>query len=137
VDTDVLIVGGGPAGLRAAIYLCRFRRGATVLDAGRSRALRIPVARNCPGYPEGVSGETLINRLEEQSRRYKADLRSGDVRNVTALAKGFAAETSVGTIRARQVLLATGLEDITPAYLEGRQGHCGWQPSPLSDLRWI
>ena len=51
---DCLIVGGGPAGLTAAIYLARFRRDIRVIDAGSSRASLIPTSHNYPGFPEGI-----------------------------------------------------------------------------------
>lgn len=53
---DCLIVGAEPAGLTAAIYLTRYRRRVLIVDGGHSRAARIPLSRNCPGFPEGVSG---------------------------------------------------------------------------------
>jgi thioredoxin reductase (NADPH) len=48
---DCLIVGAGPAGLTAAVYLARFRRSVLVVDEGHSRATRIPMSHNPPGYP--------------------------------------------------------------------------------------
>ncbi|MEP6632962.1 MAG: FAD-dependent oxidoreductase, partial [Luteimonas sp.] len=47
-QSDCLIVGAGPAGLTAAIYLARFKRKVTVVDAGSSRASWIPESHNCP-----------------------------------------------------------------------------------------
>src|SRR5689334_9698662 len=60
---DCLIVGGGPAGLIAAIYLARFRRDVRVIDAGASRASLIPTSHNYPGFPDGISGPELLARL--------------------------------------------------------------------------
>jgi thioredoxin reductase (NADPH) len=51
---DVLVVGAGPAGLTAAIYLARFQLTVAVVDAGQSRAALIPRTRNHPGYPGGI-----------------------------------------------------------------------------------
>lgn len=56
---DCLIIGAGPAGLTAAIYLARFRRTVALLDGGLSRASRIPVSHNYPGFPQGISGDGL------------------------------------------------------------------------------
>jgi thioredoxin reductase (NADPH) len=53
---DCLIIGAGPAGLTAAIYLARFRRRFLVIDNGASRASLIPVTYNHSGFPDGVSG---------------------------------------------------------------------------------
>ena len=57
---DCLIVGAGPGGLVAATYLARYRRRIAVVDAGASRARWIPTSHNCPGFPLGVSGTTLL-----------------------------------------------------------------------------
>jgi HI0933-like protein len=62
VEWDAVIIGGGPAGLTAAIYLGRFRRSVLVIDAGESRASRIPISRNHPGFPDGIVGAELVVR---------------------------------------------------------------------------
>src|SRR5438270_334356 len=70
---DCAIVGAGPAGLTAATYLARFRRNIHVFDAGNSRARYIPLSHNCPGFPEGVSGAELLQRLRAQAARERLD----------------------------------------------------------------
>ena len=57
---DCLVIGGGPAGLTAAIYLARFRRRFQVVDAGASRAALIPTSHNHAGFPEGIHGKALL-----------------------------------------------------------------------------
>jgi thioredoxin reductase (NADPH) len=111
---DCLIVGGGPAGLTAAIYLARFRRNARVVDSGSSRASLIPLSHNFPGFPEGISGRDLLQRLREQARRYGASLTSGDVQRIERTPGGFLAQSGAKVIEARTVLLATGVVDIEP-----------------------
>ncbi len=54
---DCLIIGGGPAGLTAAIYLTRFRRKIVLVDEGNSRARWIPHSHNHPGFPDGIGGD--------------------------------------------------------------------------------
>ena len=56
----VVIVGGGPAGLTAAIYLARFNRKVAVVDDGDSRARLIPKTHNYPGFADGISGPKLL-----------------------------------------------------------------------------
>jgi thioredoxin reductase (NADPH) len=67
---DCLIIGGGPAGLTAAVYLARYRRRIVLFDAGESRASLIPKSRNYPGFPEGVSGPGLLRALRKQAQAY-------------------------------------------------------------------
>lgn len=64
---DTLIVGGGPAGLTAAIYLARFRRSFLLIDAGEQRASLIPMSHNHSGFPEGISGPDLLRRMRTQA----------------------------------------------------------------------
>jgi thioredoxin reductase (NADPH) len=60
---DCLIIGAGPAGLTAAIYLARFHFKVTVVDEGKSRALLIPKSHNLPGFPAGISGHDYLSLL--------------------------------------------------------------------------
>jgi len=112
---DALIVGAGPAGLTAATYLARFRRSVVVADGGEPRAHWIPVSHNMPGFPEGVSGPTILDRMRCQAREYGADIAPGVISGLTRDGDGFRAETSDGrSWRARSVLLATGVVDHHP-----------------------
>jgi thioredoxin reductase (NADPH) len=111
---DCLVVGGGPAGLTAAIYLARFRRSVRVVDAGSSRASLIPTSHNYPGFPEGIGGRELLGRLREQARRYGAVLTAGHVNGIDRTQAGFAAICGTDRIEARTVLLATGVMDVEP-----------------------
>ena len=64
---DCLIIGGGPAGLTAAIYLARFQRRFLVVDTGASRCSWIPISHNHAGCPEGIAGSDLIARMRAQA----------------------------------------------------------------------
>lgn len=114
---DCIIVGGGPAGLTAAIYLARFRRRAVLVDAGDSRASWIPVSHNHAGYPEGVKGVQLLLDMRVQAERYGAELRRDRVLSVERKegVEGFRATLGSGdAIEARTALLATGIVDLQP-----------------------
>jgi len=112
---DCLIVGGGPAGLTAAIYLARFHLDILVVDAGKSRAGLIPCTRNHAGFPDGISGTELLERMRAQAQKYGAKIVSD---RVTKLERGedglFAAVWGSGQARARTVLLATGVSNRRP-----------------------
>jgi thioredoxin reductase (NADPH) len=129
---DCLVVGGGPAGLTAAIYLARFRRNFQVVDAGASRAAWIPCSHNHPGFPDGIRGTELLERMRAQVARYGARIVAGEVSRLERLSDGtFFASTTAGALRADTVVLATGVEDIEPelpdfdhAVLRGVVRHC-------------
>jgi thioredoxin reductase (NADPH) len=75
---DCLVVGGGPAGLTAATYLARYRRAATLVDDGASRAATIPASHNYPGF-KGIAGPDLLKRLRDQALLYGATLEQGRI----------------------------------------------------------
>jgi thioredoxin reductase (NADPH) len=110
---DCLIVGGGPAGLTAATYLGRFRRRVIVVDAGESRAKWIPVTHNCPGFPDGIAGVDLLERLRQQALIGNVDLVDDTVTALRREGDDFVAMASF-PIRARAVLIATGIVDTLP-----------------------
>ena len=112
---DCAIVGGGPAGLTAAIYLARFRRRVVLLDRGGSRAALIPTSHNHAGFPEGIAGGELLRRMGEQAAQYGADLRVGDVGQVLASGEDWRLTGEGFDLTARAVLFATGVDNRRPA----------------------
>jgi len=119
--TDCLIVGGGPAGLTAAIYLARFHLAATVIDAGRSRASLIPLTRNHAGFPDGIAGRDLLARMREQAKRYGATLMEQTVEALSQGERGFVVRLADDRcIQARSVLLATGVVNRRPTMIDDR-----------------
>jgi len=117
---DCLIVGGGPAGLTAAVYLARYLRRTCVADDGNSRALLIPESHNYPGF-KGIAGPELLRRLGEQTAQYGAHFMRAHADELKREANGtFVANIGGKAIRARRVLLATGIVDEKPA-IEGLQ----------------
>ena len=111
---DCLIVGGGPAGLTAAIYLARFHLQVSVVDEGSSRALLIPESHNVPGFPDGISGQDLLARMREHARRYGADLVEGRIDQINQTPSGFTAQSRGASWSARSILLATGVTNRRP-----------------------
>ena len=113
---DCLVIGAGPAGLTAAMYLARYCRSIRVIDGGHSRAQLIPTSHNYPGY-KGVGGTELLEKLREQAMRYGVSLEKG---NVEALRidppHGFRALAGKIDLPTRTVLLATGLVDKKPRF---------------------
>jgi thioredoxin reductase (NADPH) len=114
IDYDCLVIGGGPAGLTAAIYLTRFHLTLKLVDAGKSRASWIPCTHNHAGYPGGISGKELIARMKEQAQLYGASIVTARVTRLDRIEEGFRAEWGAGSVTARKVLLATGLTNRRP-----------------------
>lgn len=113
---DCLVIGGGPAGLTAAIYLARFHLDILVVDGGKGRAATIPCTRNHAGYPDGISGKELIARMKEQAQRYGAKIIDGTVTRLEhdEASEWFEAEWGSGPAKTRSVLLATGVTNRRP-----------------------
>jgi thioredoxin reductase (NADPH) len=113
---DCLVIGGGPAGLTAAIYLARFHMDILVVDEGKCRASWIPCTRNVSGFPDGIKGTELIERMRDQAQKYGAKILT---ERVTKLERDpetclFTATWGSGSIEARKVLLATGVANRRP-----------------------
>ncbi|HUG24785.1 NAD(P)/FAD-dependent oxidoreductase [Piscinibacter sp.] len=112
---DALVVGGGPAGLAAALYLARFRRRVLVVEHGESRAAKIPCTHNYPGFPDGISGAALLTGMRLQARRHEVQFAAGRVTSLERIDGGFRARWADGEAEARTVVLATGVTDVPPA----------------------
>jgi thioredoxin reductase (NADPH) len=113
---DCLVIGGGPAGLTAAIYLARFHLDILVVDGGKGRAATIPCTRNHAGYPDGISGAELIGLMKAQAQKYGAKIIDGTVTRLEQDQESglFEAEWGSGPVRARTVLLTTGVTNRRP-----------------------
>jgi thioredoxin reductase (NADPH) len=109
--TEVLIIGGGPAGLMAAIYLARFRREVVIVDSGASRAALIPRSHNLPGFPDGLSGQDLLGRMRRQVIELGVPIIQGAVSSLQPADAALLATYSEREITAKRVLLATGIVD--------------------------
>lgn len=114
---DCIIIGAGPAGLIAGMYLARFRRQIVLLDEGKSRARYIPVSHNSPGFPAGIAGPDLISRLREQAHQHKVTIITEHVSSLARDGTEFIVEGASGRWRAKTVLLATGVVDQLPSWL--------------------
>ena len=111
---DCLIVGGGPAGLTAAIYLARFHLRILLVDAGKSRAAMIPCTHNHAGYPDGIKGTELLDRMRTQAQKYGARIEQDFVTRIDQEDGHFTATWGSGCVSARTILLATGVTNRRP-----------------------
>jgi thioredoxin reductase (NADPH) len=115
---DCTIIGGGPAGLTAAIYLARYRLRIRVIDGGDSRAAWIARTHNHAGFPDGISGVDLLARMREQATRYGAEIVPGMCETLERESEGFCVGGPGSPIVTRTVLLATGVVNHRPPEID-------------------
>ncbi|WP_237216860.1 NAD(P)/FAD-dependent oxidoreductase [Falsiroseomonas oryziterrae] len=112
---DALVVGGGPAGLTAALYLARFRRRVMVADEGDPRAAWIPSSHNIPFFADGIPGPEILRRHRAALAPYGIRVLRARVATLRRDGRDFVAELDGhAPVRARHVLLATGSRDNEP-----------------------
>ncbi len=126
LQADVVVVGGGAAGLAAAVALGRSRRNVVVVDAGQPRNARADGAHNVLGQ-EGVLPLELLARGCAEAEAYGVRIVTGLVTGACGVLDKFTIEVDSGAlhVRARRVVLATGLVDELPAVpgVEAAWGH--------------
>ncbi|MET4023389.1 NAD(P)/FAD-dependent oxidoreductase [Bradyrhizobium sp. S3.2.12] len=120
MSLDCLIVGGGPAGLMAAIYLARFRRSVCLVGAEASRAALIPRSHNLPGFTGGLSGPELLSRMSAQLSELEVPVIRAEVTALARSERGFRATWNGESIDAAAVVLACGIVDTHPPFQEWR-----------------
>lgn len=98
----------------ASVYLKRFRRRVLLVNCGKPRALWIPKTRNLIGFPEGISGQELIARLNRHVFSLGVERCRGEA-IVKRFHNGFRVRIETETFTSRTVILATGLKDRQPA----------------------
>lgn len=119
-DYDVLVVGGGPAGLSAGLYTAGAGLSTLVVDDGGAILRRNAHLENYPGFPAGVNSRLLLELMADHADRAGCDRRDGRVARLERTATGFAAETDSGAeITATRVVAAT---KNTVDYLEPLDG---------------
>lgn len=111
---DVVVVGGGPAGLSAALVLGRSRRSVLVIDAGEPRNAPADHLHNYLGR-EGLGPLELLTIGREEVARYGVEVRAGRVSSARRCVDGFTLLLEAGgSLAARRVVLATGVVDVLP-----------------------
>lgn len=113
-EYDVVVVGGGPAGLSAALWLARYRRRVRVYDAGHPRNEATRTVNGYPGLP-AISPDELRRRIADQARGVGAEILDGVVIEITGAKDAFRiVPENEPPVTARRVLLAYGKRDELP-----------------------
>lgn len=113
-EWDAIIIGGGFAGISAAIYLARAMRRVLVIDAEESLGRWEPEVQNYFGFPEGISGTELLERGKKQAERFGAEIIVDEVERAAREGERFAVAGRHVEFRASRLLLATGLYHLPP-----------------------
>src|SRR5688572_31496249 len=111
---DCLIIGGGPAGLSAAIYLGRFLRRTLLIDGGEGRSSFDQVNDNYLGFPEGIRVKDLRKLGQKQAVRFGVEVADCRVERLERGGADFTAHTELGSFVGRTAILCTGVCDIWP-----------------------
>ncbi len=111
-DYDLVIVGGGPAGLTAAIYAERSGLKSVILEKANvgGQVAITPVVENYTGFPS-IAGKTLVELMAQQAMQYSALLQGIGVDDIKKTEKGFEVSTKAGAFTARAIIIATGAEN--------------------------
>ncbi|GGK25864.1 thioredoxin reductase [Deinococcus malanensis] len=113
-DYDVVIVGGGPAGLTAAIYTGRASLSTLILEKGLpgGQIAQTEEVENYPGFPEPIPGMELASRMQQQAEKFGARIEMEEVQGITRNEHDhhypFTVQGYGGSYRAKAVILATG-----------------------------
>lgn len=111
---DCIIIGAGPAGLTAAIYLARFHLRIRLFDDASSRAALIPRTNNHAGYPDGIPGVDLLRLMLTQAEQFGAVREAARVTGIELDGDDFVVRVGDRAFPARSVLLATGVVNHRP-----------------------
>lgn len=111
---DCIIIGGGPGGLMAGIYLSRFRCRIKIIDDNQSRAALIPSSHNFPLQKNGISGKEIIKRLRAQYKAYGNTLVNDKTVKIINKGSYFHITNKHSEFKTKFIILATGVEDIEP-----------------------
>jgi thioredoxin reductase (NADPH) len=109
---DVIILGGGPAGLTAAIYTARFRLKTLIIEGKRlgGRSWGPHMIANYPGFPEGITGTDLIERFVEQAKKFGTEFKKETVVSLLSVGGSQMVQTRGGVYDAKAVVVATGIQ---------------------------
>jgi thioredoxin reductase (NADPH) len=109
-EYDLIIIGGGPAGLTAGIYAARSRLNAVLVEkaAPGGQVLVTDMIENYPGFPEGITGPDLVQKMTDQAQKFDLNMTTGEVVSVDFSKQTKIVNLSDRSITGQSVIVATG-----------------------------
>lgn len=109
---DVIVMGGGPAGLTAGMYTARHGLKTLILDGKRhgGKALEAALIDNFPGFPEGISGKELMERFIAHAKKFNAELKIDKIVGLNLHGQPKEVYTREGVYKAKAIVIATGIQ---------------------------
>src|SRR3989442_14082187 len=113
----VVILGSGPAGLTAALYAARAELAPLVVEGGGGddptdvpggQLMLTTDVDNYPGFPQGILGPELMEKMRKQVERFGAEFRTGEVTGVELHERPFVLKLAEGVVKAEALIIATG-----------------------------
>ncbi|ADG82811.1 thioredoxin-disulfide reductase [Thermincola potens] len=119
---DIVIIGGGPAGITAGMYAARAALKCILIERGMpgGQAATTDQIENYPGFPEGIGGPDLMMNMHQQALKFGLETKFGEVNELKKDGQWFLANVSGQDIKARAVIIATGTESLNLG-VEGEQ----------------
>jgi len=117
---DTIIIGGGPAGLSAAIYLGRFLRSVLVIDDGDGRSTYQQINENYLGFPDGIAATELRKLGKKQAEKFGAEFVSEEVHDIEGSFGSFIVKGEK-EYHAKTIILATGVTDKFPLFENSKE----------------
>ncbi len=118
---DVLVVGGGPAGLSAAIYAGRALRSVLVVNATEGRWNHNQVNENYLGFPKGISARRLRANGKKQAEKFGAMFAEDEIQSIEQLHDRFKVKGIKSAYSARSIILCTGVKDHFPSFQDAKK----------------
>jgi len=110
VDFDLVVIGGGPAGLTAGLYASRARLKTILIErlSPGGQVLITDWIENYPGYPEGISGPDLVDKMTAQAQQFDLKIETGEVSSMALSDRVKTIQLDSKTISAYGVIIASG-----------------------------
>ena len=110
----LIIIGGGPTAWSAATYAGRADLAPLVLAGEKSggQLTLTTIVENFPGFPEGVDGTTLVQKMRDQAEKFGSSVKEETVMSIDSSKRPFTVQTSTGEYQADAILIATGAETV-------------------------